>query len=250
MICCGERKYMGTVRIGFILAIRYLASLIISFVVFLSFIAIFTLPLTHAVGYDAYIADETTGHSRKVYTHYYADGEDTKKAQYESQGLTVYTAELRSELTGFGAALVFTAAQLTSFCLFIALVPSRLYRLGAKDAESRKKLSTWRWLAPTLFPIAISLTGYILLLMNKLQWIGNYGLSLYRYTNYHLYGFLRILLGTGNDGSQIGWISVLLAIFPVVLTIFVCGLLYQFGYRNIHPLSALKNRIKYKRNTE
>ena len=241
---------MDTVKIGFNLAIRYLASIIMSFVIFLSFIAIFTLPLTEVVGYDAYIADEATGHSKKVYTHYFSDGEDTKKTQYESQGLTVHTAELRSELTGFGAAVVFGAAQLMSICLFIALVPSRLYRLGAKDSESRKRLSTWRWFAPTLFPTAISLTGYILLLLNKLQWIGNCGLSLYRYTNYHLYGFLRILLGTGNDGSQIGWISVLLAIFPVVLTFFVCGLLYQFGYRNIHPLSALKNRIKYKRNTE
>lgn len=248
MICSNERKYMGTVRIGLSLAIRYLASLIISFVVFLSFIAIFTLPLTHAVGYDAYIADETTGHSRKVYTHYYSDGEDTKKMQYESLGLTVYTAELRSELSRVGAALVFATAQLASICLFIALVPSRLYRLGAKDAESRKGLSIRRWLIPSLFPTAISLTGYILLLLNKLQWIGNHGLSLYRYTNYHLYGFLRILLGTGNDCSQIGWISVLLAIFPAALTILACGLLYQFGYRNIHPLNALKNIIKYKRN--
>ena len=239
---------METVKIGLNLSIRYLGSIMMSFVIFLSFVAIFTLPLTEAVGYDAYITDEATGHNRKVYTHYYADGEDTKKTQYESQGLTIHTAELRSELTGVGAALVFAAAQLLSIFLFIALVPSRLYRLGAHDAEFCKGLSIKRWLLPTLFPTAISLTGYILLLLNKLQWIGNHGLSLYRYINYRLYGILRILLGTGNDCSQIGWISVLLAIFPVALTIFACGLLYQFGYRNIHPLKALKNKIKYKRN--
>ena len=240
---------METVKIGLNLSIRYLGSIMMSFVIFLSFVAIFTLPLTEAVGYDAYITDEATGHNRKVYTHYYADGEDTKKTQYESQGLTIHTAELRSELTGVGAALVFAAAQLLSIFLFIALVPSRLYRLGAQDAEFCKGLSIKRWLIPTLFPTAISLTGYILLLLNKLQWIGNWGLSFYRYANYHLYGFLRILLGTGNDCSQISWISVLLAITPAVLTIFVCGLLHQFGYRNIHPLSKLKNIIKYKRNT-
>ena len=239
---------METVKIGLNLSIRYLGSIMMSFVIFLSFVAIFTLPLTEAVGYDAYITDEATGHNRKVYTHYYADGEDTKKTQYESQGLTIHTAELRSELTGVGAALVFVAAQLLSIFLFIALVPSRLYRLGAQDAEFCKGLSIKRWLIPTLFPTAISLTGYILLLLNKLQWIGNWGLSSYRYANYHLFGFLRILLGTGNDCSQIGWICVLLAIFPVVLTILVCGLLYRFGYHNIHPLSMLKNRIKYKRN--
>ena len=239
---------METVRIGFNLALRYLASIIVSFLIFLSFIAIFTLPLTKVVGYDAYITDEATGHSKKVYTHYFSDGDDTNKAQYESQGLTVHTAELRSELTGFGAVLVFTAAQLMSICLFIALVPSRLYRLGAQDAQFGKEKRVWRWLAPTLFPTAISLAGYILLLLNKLQWIGNQGLSIYRYANYHLFGFLRLLLGAGNDCSRIGWTSVLLAIFPAALTMLVCGLLYQFGYRNIHPLKALKNIIKYKRN--
>ena len=240
---------METVRISFSLTVRYLAGMILSFVIFLSFIAIFTLPLTKAVGYDAYINDETTGTSRKVYTHYYADGEDMKKAQYESRGLSVYTAELRSELTGFGATLAFAAAQLISLCLFIALVPNRMYRLGAQDALSRREYRTRRWLVPTLFPAAISLTGYLLLLLNKLQWIGNHGLSLYRYTNYHLFGILRILLGTGNDGTQIAWISILFAIFPVLLTILLCGLLYHFGYRNIHPLLTIKNTIKYKRNT-
>ena len=238
---------METVKIGVSLSVRYLTGVILSFVIFLSLIAVFTLPLTQAVGYDAYVTDEATGQNKKVYTHYYADGEDREKLQYEAQGLTVHTAELRSELKGLGADLIFGVAQLLSLCLFVALVPSRLYRLGAKDGEARKQHSLWRWLGPTLFPAAISLTGYILLVMNKLQWIGNRGLTLYRYTNYHLFGLLRILLGTGNDCAQISWTSVLFAGFPVLLTVLACGLLYRLGYRNIHPLTALKNKIKYKR---
>ena len=244
-----ERKYMDTIKTGFNLALRYSVGIIMSFVIFLSFTAIFTLPLTEAVGYDAYIADEATGHSQKVYTHYFSDGEDTRKTEYESQGFTVYTAELRSELTGPGTALIFAAAQLISIVLFIALISGCLYRLGDQDAQSRKRYRAGRWLVPTLFPTAISLTGYILLVLNKLQLVGNYGLSLYRYTNYHLYGFQRILIGTSNDGAQIRWISVILAILPTLLTILVCGILYQFGYRGLHPLNALKNKIKYKRDT-
>lgn len=240
---------MDTVKLGFNLVLRYLAGILMSFVIFLSLGAIFTLPLTEAIGYDAYISDSTTGHSKKVYTHYFTDGEDTKKAEYESLGLTVYTVELRSELSGTGTALMLAAAQSMSIVLFISLVPNRLYRLGAKDAESRKGHSIARWLIPTLFPGTISLIGYILLVLNKLQLIGNHGLSLYRYANYHLYGFLRIIIGTGNDGSQISWISVFLAILPTVLTVIVCGILYEFGYHNIHPLIFLKNNIKYKRDT-
>ena len=56
---------MDTVKLGFGLTIRYLAGVLMSFVIFLSFIAVFTLPLTEAIGYDAYVTDET-GHSRKV----------------------------------------------------------------------------------------------------------------------------------------------------------------------------------------
>lgn len=239
---------MDTFKIGLNLTIRYIGSIVMCFLIFLSFMAIFTLPLTEAIGYDAYITDKATNRSEKVYTHYYAEGEDTQKAQYEAQGLTVRTAELRSELSGFGAVLVFAAAQLLSLCLFIALVPSRLYRLGAQDAEAHTAQNIGRWLMPALFPGAISLAGYLLLVLNKLHIVGNSGLSVYRYTNYHLFGFLRLLLGTGNDCSQIGWTAILLAISPVVLTILLCGLLYQLGYRNIHPLHALKNKIKYKRN--
>ena len=35
----------------------------------------------------------------------------------------------------------------------------------------------------------------------------------------------------------------------VALAILVCGILYHFGYRGLHPLNALKNKIKYKRDT-
>lgn len=238
---------MATLKLGSNLILRYLGGILMSFVVFLSLGAVFTLPLTEAVGYDAYVSDSAAEHSRKVYTHYFAEGEDTKKAEYEAQGLAVYTVEVRSELSGAGTAVMLTAAQLVSIALFISLVPNRLYRLGAKDAESQIERSTVRWLVPALFPAAISLAGYLLLVLNKLQVIGNRGLSLYRYANYHLYGFQRLIIGSGNEGAQIGWGAILLALLPTVLTVLVCGLLYEFGYRNIHPLISLKNNIKYKR---
>lgn len=239
---------MDTNKIGFHLTIRYLAAIIMSFVIFLSFTAIFTLPLTEVIGYDAYVSDKATGQSTKVYTHYFSDGEDTKKAEYESQGLTVYTAQLRSELTGAGAVLIFTAAQMLSLVLFVALVPNRLYRLGAEDAASGNEHKTAHWLVPSLFPAGVSLCSYLLLVVNKLQWISDQGLTIYRYANYHLYGFQRLILGTGNDCSEISWTGILLAIFPAVLTIASCGILYELGYRGIHPLIILKNKIKYKRN--
>jgi hypothetical protein len=42
--------------------------------------------------------------------------------------------------------------------------------------------------------------------------------------------------------------GIFLALFPTVLAIASCGILYELGYRGIHPLIILKNKIKYKRN--
>lgn len=239
---------MDTTKTGFQLLLRYFSCVIMSFVIYFSFAAVFTLTLTEAVGYDVYITDKKTGQSEKVYTHYYADGEDTRKAEYEALGTTVFTAELRSELTGAGSVLVFTIAQAVCIALFIAIVPGRLYRSGAEDAENAKERCTGRWLIPSLFPAAIGLISFLFLVLNKLQVMGNHGLSIYRYANYHLYGLQRLLLGTGNDCAQISWIGILLAILPAALTVATCGMLYDFGYRGIHPIITLKNKIKYKGN--
>lgn len=237
---------MGTVKTGIGLLARYLACVIMSFVIYLSFAAVFTLTLTEAIGYDAYVTDSKTGQSEKIYTHYYADGEDTRKAEYEAMGVTVSTAELRSELTGTGSVLVFTAAQVVCFALFIALVPNRMYQQGSKDAEASQEYGVTRWLIPSLYPAAVNMAGFLLLVAGKLQLIGDQGLSIYRYINYHLYGLQRLILGTGNNCAEISWLSVLLAIFPAALTLCSCGILYEFGYRGFHPIITLKNKIKYK----
>lgn len=237
---------MNTVKTGLSLLVRYLACVIMSFVIYLSFAAVFTLTLTEVIGYDAYVTDSKTGQSENVYTHYYANGEDTRKAEYEAMGVTVYTAELRSELTGAGSVLVFTAAQVVCLALFIALVSNRMYQLGIKDAEAFQERCVMHWLIPSFYPAAVNMAGFLLLVAGKLQYTGNHGLSIYRYVNYHLYGLQRLILGTGNNCTEISWLSVLLSIFPTVLTLSSCGILYEFGYRGFHPLIALKNKIKYK----
>lgn len=239
---------MDTVKFGFMLILRYFTGVLMSFVIFLSVTAVFTLPLTEVIGYDAYVTDEATGRNEKIYTHYFSDGDDTRKAEYEAMGITVHTAQLRSELSGAGAALIFTAAQSLSLVLFVALVPNRLYRLGEEDAALGNAYSTARWLVPTLFPAGVNLLSYLLLVLSKLQWLGDEGLSLYRYANYHLYGFQRLILGTGNHCREIGWVNIALSILPVAVTVASCGILYELGYRGIHPLTTLKNKIKYKRN--
>ena len=60
------------------LIVKYLVVLIMSFMVFMSFIAIFSLAGTEVIGYEAWLTNNESGESEKVYTHYYADGEDTK----------------------------------------------------------------------------------------------------------------------------------------------------------------------------
>ena len=57
---------MDTTKTGFQLLLRYFSCVIMSFVIYFSFAAVFTLTLTEAVGYDVYITDKKTGQSEKV----------------------------------------------------------------------------------------------------------------------------------------------------------------------------------------
>lgn len=240
---------MDRVRIGIGLTLRYVAGVLMALMVFSAITAIFTLPLTEVIGYDVYVANEEAGRSELVYTHYFADGEDARLSEYEARGLTVFQAELRSQLSGAEAGVLFAIAQGISLVLFIGLVPNRLYRLGAACREAGEPHRAADWLFPTLFPAAISLAGYVLLVLSKVNPSGFPGLSLYRYANYHFYGLLRLILGTGNDASLLYWGQISAALLPTALTVLLCALGYEFGYRGIHPIAALKNKIKYKRDT-
>ena len=60
---------------------------IMCFFVVMSFSVLSTAAFTKNVGYKAYGTSSDSSEPQELYTYYYAEGEDTKKAEYEGQGL-------------------------------------------------------------------------------------------------------------------------------------------------------------------
>lgn len=235
---------MSIFKTGASLLLRHILCIIMSLIIILSFSAVFTLSSTEEIGYHAYAADSTTGTSTLVYTHYYADGEDTRKPEYEALGVKLVTAPLRSTLSGSAAVLCFGAAQVICLLLYGATVLSKLYRLGL-DAGGTGSADYLHGIRLSLISAAPALVSWLGLIAAKAG-SNPAGLSLYRYVNYHLYGFQRLILGTGNDPAVISWLRIVLATFPAV-TALVCGSLgYAMGAMGLHPVKRLLRKLKYK----
>ena len=235
---------MSNLKTGGNLLLRHILCIIMSFIIFLSFSAVFTLSSTEEIGYHAYAPDSATGTSELLYTHYFADGEDTKKAAYEALGIKLVTAPLRSTLAGTDAAVCFALAQVICLLLYGATVLHKLYRLGL-DACGTGSQDFHKGIVLSLFSAGPALVSWLMLIAAKAG-SNAAGLSIYRYVNYHLYGLQRLILGTGNDPAAISWLRVSLATFPSVMAL-VCGSIsYAIGAKGLHPVKWLLHKLKYK----
>ena len=58
-----------------------------------------TALFTQEIGYEAYGVKEGSTQNEFLYTYYTKDGEDTKKAEYEEQGYTVSTTQIRDNMS-------------------------------------------------------------------------------------------------------------------------------------------------------
>lgn len=237
---------MNTTRLGIQLTLRYLCCILMCFIIFLSFTAVFTLASTEPIGYDAYLYDKNRGVTEILYRHYYADGEDLHKAIYEAQNVNFIISEFRSDFTGPIAVFSFSAAQLISLFLFFALVPYKPYKTGLLDFEQSLPQPFNHGVLPGLFPTILGLLSFSCLLLDKCGKLSN-GLSLFRFSTYHFYGIQRFILGAGNSCQDYTWLQILSAgLLPAAVTLCSCTIAYHIGKCGKHPLKALFLKVKYK----
>ena len=237
---------MNNLRLSCSLLLRYALCVLLSLLLFLSFGAVFTPLCTEVIGYDVYLQDAETGALEKAYTHFYADGEDEKLAQLKAQNAKYQVANLRSEMEGAAATAVFAAAQSLCFAIFLALVPRRLYVLGQNDFQNGNLHNPLTVVGFGAAASAAQILTFLLLILAKAGALSASALTVFRMANYPFYGLLRLILGTGNDLLSISWDRICLAYMPAFITVLSCFASYQMGKNNIHPLSYLLNRIRYK----
>lgn len=228
--------------------LRYIVCLIMVFLVHISFITIFTLATTQNVGYDVYIPNAETNEYEKVYTHYYANGEDVKLKEYEEQGIKPETVVFRSNFEGAPYVACMIIAQIVSLAMFIIMVPSKLYKLGDADANKvtcgRAKKTLMRGVTLSAGALLVNIVSYVVLILAKLQFIGDIGVSIFKLANYHLFGYLQLIFQKANTADAIGWGAMVLALLPTVLTLASCFIAYVLGYKriNVYDKTVLQSK--------
>lgn len=229
---------MENLKLGFNILGKYIVCIIMCFFVTSSIIITFSTLTLKMVGYEAAVFEtEDSETPIEQYVHYYSDGDDLKKAEYEEKEYIVVTREKPGEFTGTPYIVCHIIAQAISLTLFIIIVPHTLHKQGRSDANAvscgRREEDKLRGLKAGLVPAVVSLASWVCLLLGKLG-VFPAGLSIYSFANYHLFGYQKLIFGGAVNVANIGWTGIFLALLPVVLTLAACAVTYILGYKDIN----------------
>lgn len=232
---------------GSVLFLKLLVAGIMCFFVIMSFSVLATAAFTENIGYKAYGTSAEGGESLELYTHYYSDGEDTLKAEYEDRGYTVTESSIRSEISGTGNAVFQTVVQI--FCLLITLsfVYPDLWHIGTTDSNLVKfKHKAEDKLKGLKIGLIAVIPQYLLLICAA---IAKFGLSsklpaaLLKFANASFYTFIQLIIGNAATlGELSAFRFALLWLLPLIIPAAACGS-YYLGYRNI----SIGEKIVYKK---
>ncbi len=228
---------------------KYLVCLLMCFFTFSSFTIIFSLtnPPDVIGQYVAVFETEESTTPIEEYTHYFENGEDVKKAEYEKKGYNVVAHDITDALRGTPAIVSNTISQIISLVFFVIIVPYVLYKEGIADINrvscGRVKEDKLKGFKAGIPLAAIQFVSWILLILAKVG-ILQTGHIFYKFINYHIYGIQQLILLNTNDPTKIPVWSLCVALLPVIITLFVCWLTYLLGYKDINIYDKLVYKKK------
>ena len=199
------------------------------------------------IGYDAAIFENEEAEAPiEEYKHYYSDGEDTKKAEAEAKKYIVVTREFANEFSGTPYVACHIIAQTVSLLLFVATLSSSLTKQGRADLNAvtcgRMKEDKLRGFKVGLFPAGLSFASWVCLILAKFAGF-KAGLPIYSFTNYHFFGYQKLIFGSTATVDAISVGALFLALLPTVVTLAVCTVAYLLAYKDI----SLYEKAVYKK---
>lgn len=217
-------------------AVRYLIAAVFTFFIYLSITIVFTGFFTTVDGYTVY--DNDKKEDNILYHYYYADGEDTKYAEYEAQGYNLSKAGLRSELKGTPRFVSDLIVQLCGLAISFAFIHNILWKMGDSDANlcefGHKVPDLLRGFKIGLLATVPNLIAYIISLLSVFGVIKNSIFFIYRFINYPMCIFFNLVYGKSqftSGGVSVGG-AVIGFIFVLILPI-ICGVCYILGFKRV-----------------
>ena len=228
---------------------KYLICIIMCFLTFFSFTAIFAMAIPlDVIGQEVAIYEtEESEEPLDYYVHYFKDGADTKQATYKEQGYLVVTRDVTGGLKGTPAVVSALIAQTISLVFFVMIVPRALHTEGAGDINrvscGRAEEDKLKGLKAAIPLAAVQFVSWVLLVLSKFGVI-KFGFTVYNFVNYHLYGYQKLIFFGIDYTKDIAVWALGLALLPVLLTLLVCYLTYLLAYKDIN----LYERLIYQKN--
>ncbi len=203
---------------------------------------------TENIGYYAVGAKEGSSEAQLLYEYYYADGEDTKLAEYEEQGYVVEQRGIRSEVSAAGEAVFLIISALFTLSLAGTLTYSYLWKEGNKDLNlirfGRAKLDKLKGVKIGLVSVSPYILALVAVLIGKNGFAKNMPVILYKYLNASLFSVIDVVCGDAVYFGELAIWRYILLIFVLLIVPAFFGFAYYIGYKDI----LISDRLIYKKN--
>ena len=219
---------------------------IMCFFLVISLSVLITAAFSENIGYKAVGTSSENTEGTVLYEHYYKDGDDLKRAEYEENGYTITESKIRSEVSKTGN--VFFRVLTGIFCtiLLICFIYPKFWEMGTKDSNlvhfKHKKEDKLKGLKAGLIAI---IPGLILLVILTFAFPDTQT-ALYKFLNCSVFAFAELIIGSSQTFKDINIIQFLgLALLKTLIPLTAYAA-YLLGYKNI----SLGEKFIYKKTKE
>ena len=237
---------MNILKSGARLSGSIIAAAIISFFLCISINVICTAVFTDYVGYNAYVYTQDGEEPIDEYQYLYNDtdgdgkdnGTDTKKAEYEKQGYTVTTYNVRSVLEGSKKTVFLVVTQVLCAVLIISFAGSSVYKQGFKDANLARidhiktdNLKGFKIGAVANIPF-FALFALMVILATGVA--PDFRVTWYAFLNGHFYSAVLWIAGDADVVSKLSILQYVLLFLLQLAVPVISGVAYILGFKEIN----------------
>lgn len=206
-----------------------------------------TAVFTKNIGYKAYGTTSDSSEQTELYTHYYEDGDDTKKTAYEEEGYTVSTVTIRSEISKSGKMFFLIVSEVFCFLLLCGFIYPEILHNGTTDSNlvrfKHKKEDKFKGFKIGALAAIPNYLVLVFLVTAKLGALPNFPMVLYKLLNLSVYSFIEVILGSAVTVSELSVLRfMLLFLLPLIIPA-IAGVSYILGYKNI----SVGEKLVYKK---
>ena len=221
---------------------------IMCFFLIISLSVLITAAFSENIGYTALGTTSESQESVELYRHYYADGDDTKRAEYEEDGYAITESKIRSKVSKTGNAVFLVVSAILCTLLLVSFIYPKFCQMGTKDSNlvhfRHKEEDKLKGLKCGLLAM---IPGFIILIVFAFI-LPETKTAFYKFLNCGVYTFVELIVGsdqttTFKDISLLQFLGlvILKAIVPII-----AYAAYLLGYKNI----SLGEKFIYKNNKE